>query len=193
MSVVHSRAARHQRIVDTLGRARVRSQGELADLLADDGFQVTQATVSRDLDELGAVKVRAEDGSLCYAVPGEGGDVTPRPAPDGGSAELERLRRRCETLLVSVDSSANIVILRTPPGGAQFLASAIDHSILPTVIGTVAGDDTVLLVTRDSTGGAAVAADLMALATAGADDPPGPEQPAPFRHRPPRPQQGEAP
>jgi transcriptional regulator of arginine metabolism len=192
MSLVHSRAARHQRIVETLGRSRVRSQGQLADLLADDGFQVTQATLSRDLDELGAVKVRAQDGRLCYAVPGEGGDVTPRPAPDG-SVELERLRRRCETLLVSVDSSANIVILRTPPGGAQFLASAIDHSILPTVIGTVAGDDTVLLVTRDAGGGAAVALDLMALATAGAEDQLVPEEPEPTRHRPPRPQQGEAP
>jgi transcriptional regulator of arginine metabolism len=85
------------------------------------------------------------------------------------------------------------VILRTPPGGAQFLASAIDHSTLPTVIGTVAGDDTVLLVTRDPNGATDVAADLMALATAVADDPHEPDRAAPTRHRPPRPQQGEAP
>jgi transcriptional regulator of arginine metabolism len=162
MTVVHSRTARHQRIVEILGRQRVRSQTELVGLLADDGIQVTQATLSRDLDELGAVKVRAGDGRLCYAVPGEGGDATPRPAPDD-ETEHERLRRRAQSLLVSVDSSANIVVLRTPPGAAQYLASAIDHTLLPSVIGTVAGDDTVLLVTRDPDGGAAVAAELAAL------------------------------
>jgi transcriptional regulator of arginine metabolism len=165
MTVVHSRTARHQRIVELLGRNRVRAQSELVALLATDGIQVTQATLSRDLDELGAVKVRASDGRLCYAVPGEGGDVTARPAPQD-STDQDRLRRRAQTLLVSVDSSANIVILRTPPGAAQYLASAIDHSLLPSVIGTVAGDDTVLLVTRDPQGGATVAADLAALAEA---------------------------
>ena len=167
MSIVHSKPARHQRIVGLLGQTRVRSQGELVGLLAADGFQVTQATLSRDLDELGAVKVRDARGSLCYAVPGEGGDTTPRPAPDEPGGD-ERLRRRCEDLLVSVDSSANIVILRTPPGGAQFLASTIDHTVLPQVIGTVAGDDTILLVTRDPLGGVEVAAQLLALAD-GAD------------------------
>ncbi len=181
MTVVHSRAARHQRIVELLGHRRVRSQAELVDLLSEDGIQVTQATLSRDLDELGAVKVRATDGRLCYAVPGEGGDVTARPAPDDGG-DQDRLRRRCQSLLVSVDSSSNIVILRTPPGGAQYLASAIDHSILPAVIGTVAGDDTVLLVTRDQDGGAAVAADLMALSASEPDDA-GPDQP----HQPDKP------
>ena len=100
MTVVHSRTARHQRIVDLLGRIRVRSQAELAGLLADDGFAVTQATLSRDLDELGAVKVRDGDGRLCYAVPGEGGDPTPRPVPD--EADRDKLRRRCQSLLVSV-------------------------------------------------------------------------------------------
>jgi transcriptional regulator of arginine metabolism len=164
VTVVHTRAARHQRVVEVLSRTRVRSQAQLADLLATEGFSVTQATLSRDLDELGAVKVRDTDGQLCYAVPGEGGDATPRPVPDQGG-DLDRLRRRCEDLLVSVDSSANIVILRTPPGGAQYLASAVDHSVLPEIIGTVAGDDTVLLVTRDPAGGAVVAAHLLDLAT----------------------------
>jgi transcriptional regulator of arginine metabolism len=169
VTVVHSKAARHQRIVGLLAHTRVRSQGEMASLLAQDGFAVTQATLSRDLDELGAVKVRDAGGALCYAVPGEGGDVTPRAAPDeldagGETGGAERLRRRCEDLLVSVDSSANIVILRTPPGGAQYLASTIDHTVLPDVIGTVAGDDTILLVARDPSGGAAVAAQLLALA-----------------------------
>jgi transcriptional regulator of arginine metabolism len=169
MIVVHTKAARHQRIVGLLAQTRVRSQGELAHLLAADGFAVTQATLSRDLDELGAVKVRDAHGTLCYAVPGEGGDPTPRPVPDEPGA-VDALRRRCEDLLVSVDSSANIVILRTPPGGAQYLASTIDHTVLPDVIGTVAGDDTILLVTRDPCGGAEVAAQLLALA-----DGPGPD------------------
>jgi len=173
MTVVHSRAARHQRIVELLGHHRVRSQAELVDLLSADGISVTQATLSRDLDELGAVKVRADDGRLCYAVPGEGGDTTPRPAPDD-AGERDRLRRRCQSLLVSVDSSANIVIARTPPGGAQYLASAIDHSLLPQVIGTVAGDDTVLLVTKDPAGGAWVAAALMAMSAADPEPSPRP-------------------
>lgn len=162
MTVVHTRAARHQRVVDVLSRVPVRSQGQLAGLLAEEGFQVTQATLSRDLDELGAVKVRDAAGDLCYAVPAEGGDSTPRPA-SGGEPAAERLRRRCEELLVSVDSSANLVVLRTPPGGAQYLASAIDHTVLPDVIGTVAGDDTILLVTRGPRDGAAVAAQLLEL------------------------------
>jgi transcriptional regulator of arginine metabolism len=165
VTVVRSKAARHQRIADVLGHRRVHSQAELAELLAREGFMVTQATLSRDLDELGARKVRDLDGALCYAVPGEGGDPTPRPAHDEPGA-ADRLRRRCEDLLVSVDSSANIVILRTPPGGAQFLASAIDHNVFEDVIGTVAGDDTVLLVTRDPAGGPAVARRLLRLAEA---------------------------
>ncbi len=187
MTVVHTKAARHQRIVGLLAQTRVRSQGELGGLLAADGFGVTQATLSRDLDELGAVKVRDAQGSLCYAVPGEGGDQTPRPVPDEPGA-VDALRRRCEDLLVSVDSSANIVILRTPPGGAQYLASTIDHTVLPSVIGTVAGDDTILLVTRDPAGGADVAAQLLALAD-GPDAPPGVQTADP---QPPD-QQGEAP
>ena len=166
MSIVQSKAARHQRMVDLLAEHRVRSQTQLGTLLAADGFAVTQATLSRDLADLGAVRVRDSSGLLLYAVAGEGGDATPRPGIDETSS-VDRLRRRCADLLVSVDSSANIVILRTPPGGAQFLASGIDHSLLPEVIGTVAGDDTILLVTRDPLGGAAVAAALLALAEYG--------------------------
>lgn len=157
-----SKPSRHQRIVELLSRHPVRSQPELARLLADDGLVVTQATLSRDLEELGAVRVRA-GGQLVYAVPGEGGDAAPRP-PAEESAGLERLRRRCEELLVAADASANIVVLRTPPGGAQFLASALDHSLLPGVLGTVAGDDTIFLVTRDPLGADAVAERLLSLA-----------------------------
>lgn len=165
MTVARSKVARQQRIVDLLGAHAVRSQSDLARLLAADGLAVTQATLSRDLDELGAVRVRHGDGQLVYAVAGEGGDPRPRPAAD--EAGLERLTRRCAELLVSVEASANLVVVRTPPGAAQFLASAVDHSLLPAVLGTIAGDDTVLLVTREPTGGHDVVAFLLDLAAHG--------------------------
>ena len=160
----------------------MRSQSELAAILAEDGVTVTQATLSRDLDELGAVRVRSTEGALVYAVPGEGGDRAAHPAVRETSA-LERLRRRCEDVLVSVDSSANMVVLRTPPGAAQFLASAIDHTVLPDVIGTVAGDDTIFLVTRHPVGGSAVAQQMLDLVGG----------PAPGRNAPHLTAQGESP
>jgi transcriptional regulator of arginine metabolism len=162
-AVPSTRTARHRRIVDILTRQRVRSQNQLAGLLAQDGLAVTQATLSRDLDELGAVKIRDEDGSLIYAVPAEGGDRTPRP-PVADTVAGGRLARLAGELLVSAEASGNIVVVRTPPGAAQFLASAMDHSENRAVLGTIAGDDTILLVSRDPDGGAALAAHLLALA-----------------------------
>lgn len=164
MTVARTKPARHQRIVELLAQHPVHSQSELAALLATDGVAVTQATLSRDLDELGAVRVRGGDGQLVYAVAAEGGDPTPRPGGDDTVVALDRLTRRLAELLVTAESSANLVVLRTPPGGAHFLASAIDHSLLESVIGTIAGDDTVLLVTRDTDGGARVATHLLELA-----------------------------
>lgn len=158
-----SRTARHRRIVALLETRRVRSQADLARLLADDGVVVTQTTLSRDLDELGAVKIRDGEGGLVYAVPGEGGDPTPRLAPVNGAGN-GRLSRLAAELLVSADASANLVVLRTPPGAAQFLASAVDHAGLTEVIGTIAGDDTVLMITRHPTGGAALAERMLGLA-----------------------------
>lgn len=160
-----SRTARHRRIVELLETRRVRSQTELARLLAEDGVQVTQTTLSRDLDELGAVKIRDGGGDLVYAVPAEGGDPTPRLAPADGEA-VGRLSRLAGELLVSADASANLVVLRTPPGAAQFLASALDRAALAGVVGTIAGDDTVMVIARDPAGGAALAARLLDLAAA---------------------------
>ena len=160
MSIPNTKAARHRRIVELLDRVPVASQAALAQLLGADGFVVTQATLSRDLDELGAVKVPTAAGELVYAVPGEGGDTRPH-APETDS--MGRLAKVAQDVLVGVDSSANIVVLRTPPGGAQYLASAIDRSDWPEVIGTVAGDDTVLLITRVADGGGAVAAAILRL------------------------------
>ncbi|MGH8893174.1 MAG: arginine repressor [Actinomycetes bacterium] len=161
-----SRTARHRRIVELLETSRVRSQAELVRLLASDGVAVTQTTLSRDLDELGAVKIRDGDGGLVYAVPAEGGDPTPRLAPVSGESG-GRLSRLAAELLVSADASANLAVLRTPPGAAQFLASALDRAGLPDVIGTIAGDDTVLVIARRPDGGAALAARMLDLARPG--------------------------
>ncbi|MFE5332688.1 arginine repressor [Embleya sp. NPDC056575] len=162
-AVPSTRIARHRRIVDILTRHPVRSQNQLARLLAEDGLAVTQATLSRDLDELGAVKIRDAEGSLIYAVPAEGGDRTPR-APLEESAVEGRLSRLAGELLVSAEASGNLVVVRTPPGAAQFLASAMDHAESRLILGTIAGDDTILMVSRDPEGGAALAAHLLALA-----------------------------
>ncbi|MET1133342.1 MAG: arginine repressor [Aeromicrobium sp.] len=158
-----TKAARQALIVDLLGTSDVRSQGELVDLLRDRGVTATASTVSRDLDELDAVRVRQGDGSLVYAVPAEGGDRSVRAAPDSSAAQL-RLQRLLRELLVSAQSSANLVVLRTPPGAAQFLASAIDHVQMSETLGTIAGDDTVMLIARDPAGGEALAAHLTSLA-----------------------------
>ncbi|GAA4972277.1 arginine repressor [Kineococcus glutinatus] len=167
-----TKAFRHDRIAAVLRREPVRSQTELAAHLAAEGVVVTQATLSRDLVELGAVKVR-DGAGLVYALPSEGGDRTPRT---GVAQEVldARLSRWCEELLVSAEASANLVVLRTPPGAAQFLASAIDHSTMPAVLGTIAGDDTVLVIGRDPAGGAELAARFLALARREATDPPAP-------------------
>jgi transcriptional regulator of arginine metabolism len=155
--------ARHQLIVELVAGHEVRSQSELADLLAQHGVQVTQATLSRDLVELDAVKVRLPGGALVYAVPGEGGDRRP-VAPGESAAAGHRLARLCAELLVSAEASANLVVLRTPPGAAQFLASAFDRAEFPGILGTIAGDDTVLVIGRDPQGGDDLARRILALA-----------------------------
>lgn len=163
-----TKAARHAMITAMLARQEVRSQVELAEVLAGEGLTTTQATLSRDLVELRAVKVRGASGALVYALPGEGGDRTPQPVPDEEYLAA-RLARLCAELLVTAEHSGNLVVLRTPPGAAQFLASAIDHSVLPSVLGTIAGDDTVLVIARDGDGAGAadVAARFLALASDG--------------------------
>lgn len=155
MTAPRTQMARRTRIAEILTMRDVHSQGELREILAAEGFSVTQATVSRDLVDLGAAK-RIVDGRAVYSL-----------APDGAveaGSEMGRLGRAIHELVVAVDSSANIVVIRTPPGGAQYLASSIDRSLWPSVLGTVAGDDTVFLVTRDSAGGVQVAAEILGMA-----------------------------
>lgn len=159
--IAQTKAGRQQRISALLGRRPVRSQAQLAQLLADDGIEVTQATLSRDLVQMGAVRVRDDAGVLVYAVAGEGGDRTPRA---GDGLADARLAKVAAEVLVSAEASANLVVLRTPPGAAHYLASALDHADVGDLLGTIAGDDTVLLVSRDPSGGAQLAAQLLAVA-----------------------------
>jgi transcriptional regulator of arginine metabolism len=159
MTAPASKTARHARIVTLIRSRPVRSQSELGDLLAAEGMSITQATLSRDLEELGAVKVRGTDGTAAaYVIPeeGQGPLRTAEQAPD-------RLKRLLRELLTGADASGNLVVLRTPAGAAQFLASAIDRTGLPDVIGTIAGDDTILVVARQSEpgSGSALAAQLL--------------------------------
>jgi transcriptional regulator of arginine metabolism len=147
-----TRAGRQARIVAILSTASIRSQSELAARLAGEGIDVTQATLSRDLEELGAVKLRGADGGVgVYIVPEDGSPVR------GVSGGTDRMSRLLGELLVSTDASGNLAVLRTPPGAAHYLASAIDRSALPYVVGTVAGDDTILVVAREPMTGAELA------------------------------------
>lgn len=152
-----TRAARHARIVALIRDHAIHSQPELADLLAAEGVQVTQATLSRDLKELGTVTVRSGDGRAVYLIPEDGH----RPLRDAEAAPA-RLIRLLRELLNGVDASGNIAVLRTPPGAAQYLASALDRAGLPEVVGTIAGDDTILVVAREGVGGAALGEKLSA-------------------------------
>ncbi|MEV7969193.1 arginine repressor [Sphaerisporangium sp. NPDC088356] len=163
MTIPLTKAGRLAKIADLVNRNKVKSQPELARLLAESGVEVTQATLSRDLDELGALKLRADDGSLVYALPGEGGARIPLTRMGAGESAAARLRRVAEELLVSAEASANLVIVRTPPGAAQFLASALDHADWEAILGTVAGDDTILVICRDPVGGALLADSLLRL------------------------------
>ena len=167
-----TKAARQEQIAGILAQAQVRSQEELAALLAGRGVRVAQATLSRDLEEMGAVRLRGPGGVLIYALPTGPGGPGSRPggvaAQETGAAAQETeaifsgpLPRVAAELLVSAEASANLVVLRTPAGGAQLLASALDHAGWPAILGTVAGDDTVLVITRDPAGGAEVAAALL--------------------------------
>ncbi|GMA39923.1 arginine repressor [Mobilicoccus caccae] len=133
----------------------------MLDHLSSEGVEVTQATLSRDLMELGAVKVR-QGRTLVYALPGLGGDPTPRPAPDPEFLE-GRIRKVCADLLVSAVMVGNQVILRTPPGAAQYLASSLDTTPGLNILGTIAGDDTVLLIMPDDESATCLVERLLAL------------------------------
>ena len=135
---------RQHRVALILEREAITSQTQLVELLAEEGIVATQATVSRDLEELGAVKVRVPGGDLVYAIP---------ELPTARIAPEDHLRRVLGDWVVEVAHSANLVVVRTPPGSAHVVGSALDRAGLEGVVGTVAGDDTILVVATETMGG----------------------------------------
>ena len=146
---------RQHRIARLLEEQVISSQVQLVELLGDEWPALTQATVSRDLEELGAVKVRIPGGQMAYAIPELAKD---RLAPE------DVLKKALAEFLVEAAHSANLAVLRTPPGSAHVVASALDRAGLPEVLGTVAGDDTVLVVCPPPDGGKKMSARLAKLA-----------------------------
>lgn len=158
-----TKAARQAKIRELISRSSIRSQAELAHRLQEEGLSVTQGTLSRDLVEIGAARVRSASGALIYAVPSEGPERELQADQDY-SATSARLASLCRDLLLSAEASANLVILRTPPGAAQFLASAVDHTAAKDILGSIAGDDTIMVVTTAPDGGEAVSERFNAMA-----------------------------
>ena len=156
MSERTSKSRRQHVLTRLLAEHVVTSQPQLVELLAEAGVTATQATVSRDLEEIGAVKVR---------VPGVEGQVyAVAEHPKDHAVPVEHLRRVLGEWVVEVSASGNLVVLRTPPGSAHVVASALDRTGLAGVLGTIAGDDTVLVIAAEDSGGRSVAARLGELA-----------------------------
>lgn len=137
--------ARRALVIAYVNQGLVHSQNDLVSLLAEEGIDVTQATASRDLEEIGAVRGRDNSGLLRYQFLSE------------STENRSRLSRASDELVLSIVSSGNLVVLKTPAGGAQLLASTLDRASssgeVPNIIGTIAGDDTVLVVSKSATGG----------------------------------------
>lgn len=152
-----SAPARRAKVISLVESGLVHSQSDLVARLKKDGIRVTQATASRDLEDIGALRGRSKDGSSMYQLPAGANALQATSIPG--------------QLIISVESSANIAVIRTPPGGAQLLASALDgasqRGALSALIGTIAGDDTVLLISKKATGGAALAKQLRQIAQPG--------------------------
>ncbi len=150
-----SKTSRQHRIVQLLGDVAVTSQTQLVELLQAENIEATQATVSRDLEDIGAIKVRVPGGDLVYALPEHTNDQVAPP---------DHLRRVLSDWVAEVAHSHNIVVIRTPPGSAHVVASALDRSGLDGVIGTVAGDDSIMIVASEETTGKDLAAHIADLA-----------------------------
>jgi transcriptional regulator of arginine metabolism len=151
-SSAQSVSARRAKAISLIQSGVVSSQSDLVKLLKKAGYAVTQATASRDLEEIGAVKARDKNGETVYQIRESADDAIVRSTPVPSK------------LILSIDHSANLAVIHTPPGAAQFLASSLDHAGLTGVIGTIAGDDTIILVSKKATGGAHLAKELLAYA-----------------------------
>jgi len=145
-------SARRAKAISLIESGKVHSQNDLVVLLKKSGYKVTQATASRDLEEIGAVRSRNDKGESTYQISNSSDSAIARSFPVPSK------------LILSVDSSANLAVIHTPPGAAQFLASSLDHANLSGVIGTIAGDDTIILVSKKANGGAHLAKEILAYA-----------------------------
>lgn len=143
MTAPHTMQARRAIVASLIARHRIASQEDLGRLLADQGIVVTQATLSRDLEALGAVKESDDRGARYVAPKLQAADTS--LASDAADAALAKA---AVELLVEADHAGNIAVLRTPPGAAQYLAGHVDRSARFDTVGTVAGDDTIILVMR---------------------------------------------
>ncbi|NNC79392.1 MAG: arginine repressor [Acidimicrobiales bacterium] len=150
-----SKTSRQHQIAQILGEVAITSQSQLVELLETQGVEATQATVSRDLEDLGAIKVRVPTGELVYALP----DYTNEQV-----APQDHLRRVLGDWVAEVNHSHNLVVVHTPPGSAHVVASALDRSGLEGVLGTVAGDDSILIVATEETSGRTLAETIRNLA-----------------------------
>lgn len=130
---------RQAKILEVVGDKELHDQKDIAEELSRYGFEVTQSTISRDIKELGLVKVRDESGTPCYRPPGE----------DMPSNRLGQLKRLAKEVMLSAETSENLLVIKTYPGNAQGLAAALDHSEVKGIVGTVAGDDTIMAVCLD--------------------------------------------
>ena len=142
--------ARRAKAIALIKAGLIHSQSDLVKQLKNAGFVVTQATASRDLEEIGAVRGRSTSGESVYNISDSDDESSSRTMPVPSD------------LIISVEASGNLAVVRTPPGGAQLLASSLDHSGIADIIGTIAGDDTVLVVSRKASGGAQLARELLA-------------------------------
>jgi transcriptional regulator of arginine metabolism len=153
--MVVTKTQRQHRIVQILEHSVVATGAQLVGLLEEEGIHATQATVTRDLQELGVIKTRGERGVRRLTLPA---------TPSLGPAPLDHLRRMLGEWAVQVEYAGHLVVVSTPPGCAHVVASALDRSALEGVLGTVAGDDTILVIAKEDVGGAQLAARLRSLA-----------------------------
>ncbi|MFA4885149.1 MAG: arginine repressor [Desulfotomaculaceae bacterium] len=132
------KAGRQRKILDIIKHEDIETQEELAGALRTIGYVVTQATISRDIKELGLIKIPRRNNVFCYA----------QPAGQSLPSGEDRLKRIFKDSVVGLDFSENLIIIKTQPGGAQGVASAIDNSGWREIIGTVGGDDTIMVVVK---------------------------------------------
>lgn len=150
-----TKTQRQHRISELLEQSTISTAAQIVERLKADGISATQATVTRDLQELGSIKIRDEDGNRRIVLA-----ESPKLAP----APLDHLRRMMGEWVVSVEASGNLVVVRTPPGCAHVVASALDRSGQSSVLGSVAGDDTILVIAADVNGGIALRDEFRKLA-----------------------------